>query len=439
MTDPTFYARAIHFAATLLVAGIVFFIVAIAEPAFRHGNDDTRLAVAVRARLALIAWIGLTLAVLSGAAWLVLTAKSMSGQPLAEVLSQGLLWTVLLRTEFGNDWLARFFLACVLAGVFVPFLSPHGSKSGWVRVATLILATAFVGTLAWAGHAIGGQGIEGILHPAADVLHLIAAAAWVGALVPLALLLAMTGHSTAELVVARTATLRFSTFGITNVAVLLFTGIINSWYLVGSVTSLVETGYGRLLLMKIACFLGMVGIAAVNRMRLTPRLVKNASMAAAQDARRRLQHNAAIEASMGAVIIVIVAVLGTLPPASHAHHPAPDGAIPADAAFQHIHSEQGMADVTIEPGRVGTARATIRLLNENLEPLEAREVMLTLTDPTPGSKPTTRVATEDSAGEWHVDGVVLSESGNWTVAVSAVLASNRRLELEAPIVIEPNQ
>jgi len=261
----------------------------------------------------------------------------------------------------------------------------------------------------------------------------------VGALVPLALLLAMTGHSTAELVVARTATLRFSTFGITNVALLLFTGIINSWYLVGSVTSLVETGYGRLLLMKIACFLGMVGIAAVNRMRLTPRLVKNASMAAAQDARRRLQHNAAIEASMGAVIIVIVAVLGTLPPASHAHHHAPDGAIPADAAFQHIHSEQGMADVTIEPGRVGTARATIRLLNENLEPLEAREVILTLTDPTPGSKPTTRVATEDSAGEWHVDGVVLSESGNWTVAVSAVLASNRRLELEAPIVIEPNQ
>jgi len=132
-------------------------------------------------------------------------------------------------------------------------------------------------------------------------------------------------------------------------------------------------------------------------------------------------------------------VLGTLPPASHAHHHAPVGAIPADAAFQHIHSEQGMADLTIEPGRVGTARATIRLLNENLEPLEAREVMLTLTDPTPGSKPTTRLATEDSAGEWHVDGVVLSESGNWTVAVSAVLASNRRLELEAPIVIEPNQ
>ena len=39
----------------------------------------------------------------------------------------------------------------------------------------------------------------------------------------------------------------------------------------------------------------------------------------------------------------------------------------------------------------------------------------------------------------QLDGIVLSESGNWTVAVSAVLASNRRLELKAPIVIEPNQ
>ena len=59
----------------------------------------------------------------------------------------------------------------------------------------MVLAAALVGTLAFAGHAIGGEGIEGIVHPAADVLHLVAAAAWVGALVPLALLLAMTGRT----------------------------------------------------------------------------------------------------------------------------------------------------------------------------------------------------------------------------------------------------
>jgi hypothetical protein len=88
----------------------------------------------------------------------------------------------------------------------------------------------------------------------------------------------------------------------------------------------------------------MVGIAAFNWLQLTPRLVRNADADAARKARRALCRNAAIEASFGAVIIGIVAVLGTLPPASHAHHEAPSGAIPAGASFQHIHGEDGMAD-----------------------------------------------------------------------------------------------
>ncbi|MFZ1152797.1 MAG: hypothetical protein WAR76_24190 [Xanthobacteraceae bacterium] len=146
--------------------------------------------------------------------------------------------------------------------------------------------------------------------------------------------------------------------------------------------------------------------------------------------------NAAIEACLGAVVVVIVAVLGTLPPASHANQHAHSGAIPADATFQHIHGEDGMADVMIEPGRVGTARATIQLWDDNFAPLAARDVTLTLTAPAPGSKPTTRAALQNSDGAWIVDGVALTEPGNWTVAVRAVVGSGTRLDLEAPIVVD---
>ena len=59
----------------------------------------------------------------------------------------------------------------------------------WRRAAALILAAALVGTLAFAGHAAAGEGPEGIVHLTADVLHLCTAASWIGALVPLALLL----------------------------------------------------------------------------------------------------------------------------------------------------------------------------------------------------------------------------------------------------------
>ena len=122
-----------------------------------------------------------------GGAWLVLVAQSMSDSSLSEVFSEGILWIVLLQTDFGRDWLARFVLACLLAATFVPFLSAQGVKSVWIKVVAVALAVGVAGTLAWAGHAVGGSGIEAIVHPAADFLHLVAAAAWVGTLLPLAL------------------------------------------------------------------------------------------------------------------------------------------------------------------------------------------------------------------------------------------------------------
>lgn len=437
MGNLMFYARVVHFAASIMAAGVVFFVVLIAEPAFRKAPTDSKIAAALRLSLARIAWISIAFCVVSGVTWLVLATASMSGQPVADVYAQGTLWTVLSQTDFGNDWLARSVFVCVLAGLFIPLLSPAGAKPPWLKAAALIFAASLVGSLAWAGHAIGARGIEGIVHPAADVLHLIAAAAWVGTLVPLALLLSMTGEDADELPVVRTATLRFSTLGFASVATLLLTGMVNTWYLVGSVSALTESNYGRLLLIKLALFLAMVGIAAFNWSQLTPRLVGNADAGSALTARRALRGNAAIEASFGAVIIGIVAVLGTLPPASHSRHETPSGGIPADASFQHIHGEDGMANVIIQPGHVGTVSAAIRLLNDDLETLAAKSVSLTLTAPTPGSKPMTRMAAQDADGAWHVDAVQLPVSGNWTVNVTAMLTSNKRLELTAPIVIDP--
>ncbi len=435
MTDPIVYARAVHFAATIAVTGVSFFVVFVLDPAARSAGD-ARTLKALRAPLALIAWISLAFALASGAAWFVLTAASMSGQPVAEAMAPNILWTVLSQTDFGNAWLFRFVFACGLAAVFTRLLSAQAAKPARLKAAAVILSAAFVGGLAWAGHAIGGQGVEGVLHPVADVLHLIAAAAWLGTLVPLALLLGVAVNDAAALAAARAATLRFSTLGIVSVGTLLCTGLVNTWYLVGSAPALTGTDYGRLLLIKIALFLTMVVIASVNRLELTDRLVEEQSPAAVNDARRKLRRNAAIEASIGVVIITIVAQLGVLPPASHAHHHVSEASLPPDAAYQHIHGEQGMVDVIVEPGHVGTAGVTIRLWNENMEPLDARNVTVTLTAPPPGSKARTYATTRDQDGNWEVDGVDLAEPGNWGVAVDAVLSSNTKLQLAAQIVID---
>ena len=326
MNDPLIYVRFIHLAATITVAGVAFFIVFIAEPAFRRAESGARVAAMVRPRLAWIAWTSLALTVVSGVPWFVLVAQSMSDQPWPEVFSHGILRAVLLNTGFGRDWLERLVLAGLLATVFVTFLSAQRVKSVWINVAVVALAAGLVGTLAWAGHAAGGAGVEGIVHPVADFLHLVVAAAWAGTLLPLALLLNAARGETASAAIARTATLRFSNFGIASVGTILVTGIVNTWYLVGGIPALTDTDYGRLLLIKIALFVAMTAIAAVNRVWLTPRLVHGTGVSVVHDAWRQLRRNTVVEAAAGGIIIAIVAVLGVTPPAvhegliSHAHH-----------------------------------------------------------------------------------------------------------------------
>ena len=169
---------------------------------------------------------------------------------------------------------------------------------GWRGAVLLAIGVGLIGSLAGAGHAAGTPGLPGKLHVTADALHLVAAAAWVGGLLPLALLLATArrGADLALAVVAREATRRFSALGMVSVATIVATGIVNTWMLAGSMPALVGTDYGQLLVLKIGLFIAMVAIAAFNRLRLTPRL---ASANASSKLCERSDATALIEAAVG--------------------------------------------------------------------------------------------------------------------------------------------
>jgi putative copper resistance protein D len=96
------------------------------------------------------------------------------------------------------------------------------------------------------------------------------------------------------------------------VGALLLSGLVNTWYLAGSVPELVGTSYGRLLLVKIALFVAMVALAATNRMRLAPRIVARDAAAL-----RSLTRNATIETALGLAVVAIVGALGVMIPAAH--------------------------------------------------------------------------------------------------------------------------
>jgi putative copper resistance protein D len=112
-------------------------------------------------------------------------------------------------------------------------------------------------------------------------------------------------------------TRRFSGFGVISVTVLLVSGLINSWFLVGSIQALIGTDYGHILLVKIAVFLAMISLAAANRLRHLPRLSPDATTQQIAEALRLLRRNTIAETCLGVGILVVVGKLGIVAPVAH--------------------------------------------------------------------------------------------------------------------------
>ena len=307
---PMTVVRAIHFAATAIVAGTLTFRAVVAEPAYRSAREG---GAKIDAQVRLLAWSGLAVILVSGAIWLALQTAAMSGQSYGEAVMSGLMITVLNETQFGLVSEIRLALAILLA---VCLAYDRSALSRWL---SLGLALSLVAAIAWTGHAASTPGKLGYLHLTADALHLAAAAAWIGGMVPLALLLNADRRSqvSARASLEHDAVRRFSSLGIVSVATLIGSGVINTWILVGSFRGLIEPGYGWILLFKIAVFAIMLAFAAVNRFWLTPRLAAAPASTAHRDALRGLTRNSLIEIALGLVIFAAVGVLGTLHPAAH--------------------------------------------------------------------------------------------------------------------------
>jgi putative copper export protein len=254
---------------------------------------------------------------LSGAGWFALNAITMSGLSPREAMQTEILKVVLTDTHFGKLWELRGALWIMTA--FAAILLPARAR----RLALLCLTGALAGSLAWAGH--GTEGNPAGWHLGADVVHLLIGGLWPAGLLPFLLLLTALRKSEGpeKWTAIAAVTRRFSAMSLASVILLSATGLINSLYLVGSPSHLLTTDYGKALTTKLVIFLMMIGLGAINLLRWKPRL------SAAPDARAahvaaRLKRNVAIEFALGAIILVLVGLLGILPPAidamAHHHH-----------------------------------------------------------------------------------------------------------------------
>ncbi len=300
-------ARAVHYASTLLLFGELVFAFAVA----RHVAPAARGAAAghrrnLHGQLVVIVGLAIAASLVSGIAWLAAVAGVMSGLPLDQALNRETL-ALVQDTAFGRVWTVRLVLIAALCGALVTIRRSTSERlRSHLSVGALVLAAAYVAALAFAGHAAGGQ--DRVVQIVFDGLHLLSAGAWIGALPGLVLFL----DGTRPLDDAVRVTRRFSTLALGSVGVLVVSGLVNAWYLVGDAAALVGTDYGRLLLAKLALFGTMATLAMANRWYLIPRITANDG-AALQSLRR----NAILETAGGIAVVTVVGALGITVPAAH--------------------------------------------------------------------------------------------------------------------------
>ena len=220
--------------------------------------------------------------------------------------------TLLTHTTVGTTWIIRVVLLIAIIGIAGLRFEPRR------RIATVaVLGAGALATLAWTGHGAMSEGALAWVHLAVDIAHLVAAGAWIGALLALILIARHTRGGTDDETVRLLAATSsgFAGLGSIIVATLVVTGIVNYVLVVGpTVSQVITTPYGWLLLTKLALFAGMLVLASANRFRFVPALVRafrdNDTPVAVATLRRSLW----TEASLALAVLAVVSWLGSLNP-----------------------------------------------------------------------------------------------------------------------------
>ena len=307
MVTTLILTRAVQIGASILITGIFTFglMLRLTGPS---QNDELNEIERCLFRLAF--W-NLIVALLSALLWFWLEVANMNELSLKSALSMAAGGAVLFETRFGRIWQLRLGL---IAAAFVTVASGLAQAKARTPMVVILwmLSIALLASLAWISHAAAATtdpfGVSG------DMLHLCAAGLWIGGLVPLAIFLARTRASFSLGETIARVVRRFSTLSLWCVSVLVVSGISNSWLLVGSISALFETAYGRFLLVKLTLFAILIAVGACNRFLIRGKLLKDPS---GPNVFSQLRRNAIYEVWLGSAVVVIVACLGVTPPARH--------------------------------------------------------------------------------------------------------------------------
>jgi copper transport protein len=320
-------------------------------------------------------------------------------------------WAAGLETSYGSTAIVA---ACALfAGLFsLAATSP--------RLARGLSLLGFAGlgvALTLSGHA--STAAPRLASRAAVLVHVLAVAFWIGALLPL---YAAMRASSAHGAWAMGALKRFSRAIMPVLALLLLSGLWLAVVQLGRIDALWTTAYGQVLAGKLVCVALLLGLGAVNRYRLVPKFESRGALAA-----RPLARVIAVELALVLVILGLVALWRFTPPPR---------ALVSDAPIAlHLHGDKAMAEIEIARGGDAPARASVLVLDGAFQPLAAKEVTLVLANPAAGIEPLRLSAALAGDNRWAIDGLRIPVAGRWNLEVEILVSDFDKVRLEETVAL----
>lgn len=210
-------------------------------------------------------------------------------------------WLLLLRTTSGEVWQWHLPLGLITAALLAP---PFGR---WQSIA-VVLSGILLASLALTGHPVAQSGAVGLFHRASHAVHLLAAGAWVGSLIPL--LACLHYLRDGELRTASTTALqRFSRYGHLAVLLAVVSGAANAWLILGDDLLAVRSPYVALLAIKSLVVAVMILLALFNRYVLVPSMGRHPARTL-----RTLTFDVWLGIALAAMALALVSVFAGLDP-----------------------------------------------------------------------------------------------------------------------------
>jgi copper transport protein len=301
----------------------------------------------------------------------------------------------------------------------------RGRTDARPALAATVLLAAGLGGMSVAGHAAsyGGPAFAAI-----DWLHLLAVAAWLGAL-PALLVLARRGRGaegTGARPLAGALLRRHGALAIVAAPLVALTGIANSPLVLGTPRDVVSSDYGNLLLAKASLLAVAVGIGAVNHLALRGR------------GRAAIATMVVAELAVGVLAVGVAATMVTIQPAS-ARQPvliAP----PVNPA--HLFGEVGGSDVhaTVAPPAPGPQAIQVSITERDtgLPRADVETVTVELSPPAESGAESVHVELDEAEtvpGLFGSSGEFTPEPGDWQLELLIGLegGGEERLAFEVPV------